>query len=281
MLSFLAKPVIDQKPALGPDQLLNLTSFEFIDTRPNSQLQADSDSRVFELSNESCSDISQIAPARELEEIREIASSLSLSSDEDTTESTCFTPLQKPTERRQTLPSARRLCNSEAQSFSELLAQPNPFVTVGNFLPRADHFYARQGYNRPSSCVASVHELKRNLEAVQKARTRDPYANTYALGAKLSNRAFSNFFGKRVDHELCQRLAGARELEAMFSRPAEFIYKPPAEKQTKVEKLVQEERSLRQELALQNRTLRVINQVESRVHVAVKRWEHMNQKSLE
>lgn len=273
--------MIDPNPALGPDQLLNLTSFEIVDSRTNSQLQTDSDSRVFELSNESCSDISQIAPTQGLREIRELDSSLSISSDNESTESVYFTPLQKPAEKQASPPSAKRLCNSEAQSFSELLTQPNPFTTVGGFLPHAGHFYARQSYNRPSSCVASVHELRRNLEAVQRAQKRDPYANTYALGAKLSNRAFSNFFGKRVDHELCQRLAGARELEAMFRRPPEFVYRPPADTQTRVEKLVQEERSLRQELALQNKALRVINQVEGRVHVAIKRWEFVNKKSLE
>ena len=129
--------------------------------------------------------------------------------------------------------------------------------------------------------MASVHELKRNLDAVLKARKRDPYANTYALGAKLSNHAFSNFFGKRVDHELCQRLAGARELESMFQRPSEFTYRPPADKKTKVEKLVKEEQSIRQKLALQNKTMRVINQVESRVHVALRQWERVNHKSIQ
>ena len=44
LLSFLAKPVIDQKQSLGPDQLLNLTSFEYIDTQSNSRACTDSNS---------------------------------------------------------------------------------------------------------------------------------------------------------------------------------------------------------------------------------------------
>lgn len=78
--------MIDQKPALGPDQLLNLTSFEYIDTDFTSQVDTSSNSQIFELSNESCSDISQIAPAQGLREIRETDSSLSISSDDETTD---------------------------------------------------------------------------------------------------------------------------------------------------------------------------------------------------